>query len=193
MSQYHPGQFVKMKWWVGQICDVASSGQAIELESVYYLASKTISRQWIALKRAGGLTELPPDDAIQYSEHHDLCTLTDLLMDFDDLEHQWTHASPTTSDVPEVGQFVKVCEWCGRIRDMGQAHDRTFLVVESPKLLSRASGAYEVLEVKPKQHYRQIHVISREDALADIQRFRQAVQARIHKAEEILTRWKHGD
>ncbi len=39
--------------------------------------------------------------------------------------------------------------WCGHIRDVGNAHDRNFLVIESPKLLSRASDAYEVLETKP--------------------------------------------
>lgn len=36
-----------------------------------------------------------------------------------------------------------------------------------------------MLEVKPKQSYRQIQVIDRADALADIPRFRQDVQTRI--------------
>lgn len=192
-SQYHPGQFIKMKWWVGQICDVATSGHAFELESIYYLASKTIARQWIMTEHAAPMTELLPQDAIQYSEAHDLAYLTDVLTALDELETRWQQAPRVSDPFPAAGQFVQVCEWRGRIRDVGDAHDRTFLVIESPKLLSRLSGEYEVLEIKPKQSYRQIQVIDRADALTDIARFRHDVQTRIHRAQEILTRWKHGN
>ena len=94
--QYHPGQFIKLKWWVGQICDVATSGRAFELESIYYLASKTIARQWIATENAASLTELLPHDAIQYSETHDLAYLTDVLTDLDDLAARWQQAKGIT-------------------------------------------------------------------------------------------------
>ncbi len=193
MSLYLPGQFLKIRWWVGQICDVAASGQAFELESIYYLASKTIARQWIVAQKYPPVTAMTADEAVQYGEDHDFAYLTDVMSDLNALETQWITASQVSRPFPAPGQFVKVYDWCGRIRDVGDAHDRNFLVIESPKLLSRSSGEYEVLEVKPKNTYRHIQAISQDDAMADIARFREDVQRRIDHAQEILARWKHGN
>jgi hypothetical protein len=193
IQSYMTGQFLKINWWVGRVCDIARSGQAFELESIYYLAYHTIARQWIPAEKYSRVTEMTQQEAVQYVEEHDLSRLTDILADLDDLEARWK-AEPTPSEpFPQPGHFVKVCGWCGRIRDVGEAHDRHFLVIESPKLLSRTSGEYEVLEVKPKGTYRNIQHISQDDAIADIARFRHEVQARIQHAQEILIRWKNGD
>jgi len=193
MQTYAPGQFMKINWWVGQVCDVAASGRAFELESIYYLAYHTIARQWIAAEKYSRMMEMSLEDAVQYVEQHDFSCLTDILEDLDALEARWNVKPSPSEPFPQPGHFVKVCGWCGRIRDVGEAHDRHFFVIESPKLLSRASGEYEVIEVKPKGNYRNIEVISRDDAIADIARFRQDVHARIQYAQEILTRWKRGN
>lgn len=193
MESYQPGQFVKINWWVGQVRDVAVSAQAFELESIYYLAYHTTSRQWVSIDEHVKIARISREEAIPYIEQRDFSCITDILDDLNHLEQQWQMHDVPLEPFPQVGQFVKVCEWCGRIRDVGHAFNRSFLVIESPKLLSRSSGEYEIIEVKPKANYRYMQAIPKQDALAEIPRYRHDVQTRIQYAQEILMRWKHGD
>lgn len=183
------GDFLKLGWYVGRVTDVSRTGAAFEVESVSFLASSTLSRKWLLTAQQKRLTVISRDEAIEYAKQEDMSGVVSLLDDLAALRERWEAQPAVDATFPAQGQFVQCMEWYGRLLDVCVGSTRSFLVVESAKMLSRRGYKYETLEVQQRSSMTGIQQATQAEAMANIDVWQQAVTERIQQAQEILTSW----
>ena len=184
--------FLKLGWYVGRVTDVAQSGAAFELESISFLASSTLSRKWLVTAQQKRLAVISREEAVNYARQEDLRSISSLLDDQFALQQRWETQVIVDAPFPSTGQFLHCVDWFGRLLDVCIGDNRTMLVVESAKMLSRRGSRYETIEIQPKDNFLRIRQALKSEVFVDIEKYSQAIKARIAEGEEVIQRWNSG-